>query len=61
MWRQGISCQHFFLFVGSFKEAGERKKINFWLTEAMPRLTWTLLESGSSQKLQLSALKTGVT
>lgn len=28
----------FFLFVGSFKEAGERK-VDFWLTDAIPRFT----------------------
>lgn len=40
MWSQGISRQlfFFFLFVGSFKEAGERK-VDFWLTDAMPRFT----------------------
>lgn len=39
MWSQGISRQlFFFLFVGSFKEAGERK-VEFWLRDAMPRFT----------------------
>lgn len=55
VWSQGISRQlFFFLFVGSFKEAGERK-VDFWLTDAMPRFTWTCLGSGGARKLTESA------
>lgn len=61
VWRQGISCQHFFCLLEVLKQLERERKKKIWLTEAMPRLTWTPLASGSSQKLQVSALKTGVT